>query len=97
MRLTSKQRAYLRSLANPLKPVFQIGKSSVTEENIRAIGECFNTNELIKVSILQNCEDDPRDLAAEVAEGTGSTVVQVIGRKFTLYKPFGKDPEIILP
>ncbi len=95
--MTSKQRSYLKGLAMNLEPVFQIGKSSVTPENVEAISEVFNTRELVKISILKNCLDDPKDVANTVAERTRSQVVQVIGKKFVLYKPFKENPKIILP
>lgn len=95
--MTSKQRSYLKGLAMNLEPVFQIGKSSVTPENIEAISEVFNTRELVKISILKNCLDDPKEVANTVAERTRSQVVQVIGKKFVLYKPFKENPKIILP
>lgn len=95
--MTSKQRSYLKSLSSTLDPVFQIGKSSLTPEITDAIGECFNTRELIKVAVLKNCLDDPREIAQAVAERTHSQVVQVIGRKFILYKPDKKNPQIVLP
>lgn len=95
--MTSKQRAYLKSLANNLDPVFQIGKSSLTPEVTEAVGECFNNNELIKVAVLKNCLDDPRMIAETVAERTRSQVVQVIGRKIVLYKPNKDKPKIMLP
>ena len=93
--MTSKQRSYLKGLAMNLEPVFQIGKSSVTPENVEAISEVFNTRELVK--ILKNCLDDPKEVANTVAERTRSQVVQVIGKKFVLYKPFKENPKIILP
>ena len=95
--MTSKQRAYLKGLAMNIEPIFQIGKSSVTPENIIAIEEAFNNRELIKVSVLKNCFDDPREIANTIAERTRSQVVQVIGKKIVLYKPDKKDPKIILP
>ena len=95
--MTSKQRSYLKGLAMNLEPVFQIGKSSVTPENVEAISEVFNTRELVKISILKNCLDDPKEVANIVAERTRSQVVQVIGKKFVLYKPFKENPKIILP
>lgn len=95
--MTSKQRSYLKSLASTLDPVFQVGKSSLTPEVTAAIGECFNTRELIKVAVLKNCLDDPKEIAQVVAERTHSQVVQVIGRKFILYKPDKKKPKIVLP
>ena len=83
---TSKQRAYLMSLASTLNPIFQIGKSSLTPEVTNAIAEAFNNRELIKISVLKNCFDDPREIAQMVAERTHSSVVQVIGKKIVLYK-----------
>ena len=97
MQFTSKQRAYLKSLASDLEPVFQIGKSSVTPEVTTAIEEAFNTHELIKITVLKNCLDDVKEVAITVSERTRSDLVQVIGRKFVLYKPFKDDPKIILP
>ncbi len=95
--MTSKQRAYLKRLANGLDPVFQVGKSSLTPELTQAIGEAFNRNELIKVAVLKNCDDDPNVIAEMVAGRTHSQVVQVIGKKFVLYKPDRDKPRIILP
>ena len=95
--MTSKQRAYLKGLASTLEPIFQVGKGSVTPEVIEAISEAFNTRELIKLSVLKNCLDDPRAIAEVIAERTRSQVVQVIGKKIILYKPDRKNPKIILP
>ena len=97
MTLTSKQRAFLKGLAADLEPVFQIGKSSVTPEVTSAITEAFNTHELIKITVLKNCLDDVKEVANTVAERTRSDLVQVIGRKFVLYKPFNDEPKILLP
>ena len=97
MELTSKQRAHLKSLANGLDPIFQVGKASLTPEFTASISDAFNTRELIKIAVLKNCADDPRQLAEMVAERTHSTVVQVIGKKIILYKPDKKDPKIQLP
>lgn len=95
--MTSKQRAYLKSLASKLEPMFQVGKSSLTPELTTAIGEAFNNNELIKVAVLKNCTDDPREIAQMAAERTRSQVVHVIGKKFVLYKPDKDKPKIQLP
>ena len=95
--LTSKQRAYLMKLASSLEPIFQIGKSSLTPEGTAAIAEAFNTRELIKIAVLKNCFDDPRQIAEMVAERTHSTVVQVIGKKFVLYKENRDHKKIELP
>lgn len=88
--MTTKQRAYLKSLAMTMDPIFQIGKNSMTPELTKAIEEALAARELIKVSVLKNCMDDPRMLADMIAERTHSQVVQVIGKKIVLYKE-GKD------
>ncbi len=95
--MTSKQRAYLKGLASNLTPVFQVGKSSLTPELTEAVREAFNKNELIKIAVLKNCADDPREIAEMVAERTHSQLVQVIGKKFVLYKPDQDKPKIVLP
>lgn len=88
--MTTKQRAHLKSLAMKLDPIFQIGKSSITPGLTEAINEALDARELIKISVLQNCADDARELAELVSERTRSQVVQVIGKKIVLYKE-GKD------
>ncbi|GFH95760.1 RNA-binding protein YhbY [Lachnospiraceae bacterium] len=95
--MTSKQRAYLKSLASSLEPIFQVGKSSLTPQITEAIGESFHTRELVKIAVLKNCMDDPREIAQLVAERTHSQVVQVIGKKIVLYKPDKDNPRIQLP
>ena len=97
MKLTSKQRAHLKGLAMNIDPIFQVGKSSITPEYVEAVREAFNTRELIKISVLKNCLDDPKEIAQVVAERTGSTVVQVIGKKIVLYKPDKDKPKSVLP
>lgn len=96
--MTSKQRAYLKSLAMTTEPIFQIGKSSMTPELTHAVAEALTARELIKISVLQNCADDPKEIAQMLAERTQSQVVQVIGKKIVLYKE-GKDEKkkIVLP
>ncbi len=94
--MTSKQRAYLKSLANGLEPIFQIGKSSLTPEFTVAVDEAFNTRELLKIAVLKNCIDDPKEIASMISERTHSQVVQVIGKKIILYKPDKKNPKILL-
>lgn len=95
--MTSKQRAYLMSLASNLNPIFQVGKNSLTPEITDAIGESFNNKELIKIAVLKNCFDDPREIAEMVAGRTQSQVVQVIGKKIVLYKRNKDNPKIELP
>ncbi len=88
--MTTKQRAYLKSLAMTMDPIFQIGKNSMTPELTRAIEEALAARELIKVSVLKNCMDDPHMLADMIAGRTHAQVVQVIGKKIVLYRE-GKD------
>ncbi len=95
--MTSKQRAYLMSLASNLQPIFQIGKASLTPEVTEAISESFNKKELIKIAVLKNCFDEPKEIAQILAERTHSQVVQVIGKKIVLYKPDKDKPKIELP
>ena len=95
--MTSKQRAYLKGLAMNIEPIFQVGKSSLTPEVTNAVSESFNTHELIKIAVLKNCLDDPREIATVLAERTHSEVVQVIGKKIVLYKPFKENRKIELP
>ena len=96
--MTTKQRAYLKSLAMTMEPIFQIGKSSMTPGLTEAVSEALEARELIKLSVLQNCGDDPKELAQILAERTHAQVVQVIGKKSVLYKE-GKDnkKKIVLP
>ena len=96
--MTTKQRAYLKGLAMTMEPIFQIGKGSMSPSLMEAISEALEARELIKISVLKNCADDPKELAQIVAERTRSQVVQVIGKKIVLYKE-GKDEKkkIILP
>lgn len=95
--MTSKQRAYLKGLANNLNPIFQVGKNSLTPELTESVNEAFNKNELIKIAVLKNCLDDPAEIAEMIAGRTHSQVVQVIGKKFVLYKPYKDKPRIVLP
>lgn len=84
--MTNKERAKLKSQAMKLNSVFQIGKSSLTPQFTEAIKNALDARELIKISVLKNCADDPGELAEVIAERTGSQVVQVIGKKIVLYK-----------
>jgi hypothetical protein len=84
--MTSKQRAYLKSLAMNIEPIFNIGKSSLTDEILNAISEALEARELIKIGVLKNCIDDPKEIANAIAANTRSEVVQVIGKKIVIYK-----------
>lgn len=96
--MTSKQRAYLKSLAMTMDPILQIGKSGVTPEVTASVAEALAARELIKIHVLQNCAFDIREMAQTLGERTHSQVVQIIGKKIVLYKE-GKDEKkkIVLP
>ena len=79
--MTSKQRAYLRGLSSTIEPILQIGKSSLTPEFTASVDEALAARELIKITVLKNCLDEPSAIAQMLAERTRSQVVQVIGRK----------------
>ena len=96
--MTSKQRAYLKGLAKTMDPILQLGKGGLTPENTAAVEEALAARELIKISVLQNCLEDPREMAQVLAERTRSQVVQVIGKNIVLYREGKKDKKkIILP
>lgn len=95
--MTSKQRAYLKGLAMKIEPIYQVGKSSLTPELTKGLEEALEARELIKVTVLKNCLDDPKEIAVMVAERTRSEVVQVIGKKFVLYRESKDKKKIELP
>jgi RNA-binding protein len=94
--MNNKQRAYLSGLASKQQPIFNIGKASLTPEVVQAVDEALEKRELIKISILKNCFDDPGEIAQTLAERTRSQVVRVIGKKIILYRA-AKKPQIQLP
>ena len=95
--MTTKQRAYLKGLAMNIDPIYNVGKSSITPEFTIGISEALEARELIKISVLKNCADDPHELASILSERTGSEVVQVIGKKIVLYKESKNNKKIVLP
>jgi RNA-binding protein len=98
VQLTSKQRAHLRSLANPLKPVLQVGKEGVTDASVRSLEEALNTRELVKVKVQETSPQAARVVGESLAERLpGVTVVASIGRTAILYRPDPDKPEIRLP
>lgn len=97
MNMTSKQRAYLSSLASTINPIFNIGKASLTPEIIEALDQTLEKRELIRVAVLKNCIDDPREIANVIGERTHSVVVKVIGKKMIFYRQAKKNPKIKLP
>ena len=94
--LTSKQRAYLRSMANGLDTIFQIGKGGVTDEICRQLDAALEARELIKARVLQNSDYTAKEAANEIADSIGADVVAVIGSKFVLYKESKENKKIEL-
>src|SRR5690625_1066829 len=95
--LTGKQKRFLRAEANQIKPIFQVGKVGVNENMIKQINEALEKRELIKVSILQNCDIDKNIVAEQLAEGTGAEIVQIIGNMIVLYSESQENKQIQLP
>lgn len=95
--MSSKQRAYLRKLAHPLDSILQVGKNGVTPEMVESVSEALEKRELVKVNVLKNCFEDPKDLGILLSERTRSTLVQVMGRRITLYKESKDHKTIELP
>ena len=95
--MTSKQRAYLRGLANTLQPIFQIGKSGISDNLIKQLDDALEARELIKISVLETAPDSTKSLGEEIAVVTNSICVQTVGNKITLYRAKKKDSKIVLP
>lgn len=94
--ITPKQRAELKALANPLEPVFQVGKGGVNDAQTAQIDDYLRVHELVKIKVLDNSMYTAAEAAAEIAERIGAEVVQVIGSKAVLYKRNEKEPVIRL-
>ena len=94
--LTSKQRAYLRSLANGIDTILMVGKGGMSEQIEKQALDALKARELIKGRVLETCELSPREAAEMIAEAVKADVVQVIGTKFVLYKRNEKEPKIEL-
>lgn len=88
--LTGKQRSYLRSMANTMDPIFQIGKGGIGNNLVKQFNDALEARELVKATVLRNSEADAREICDEIAERTGAEVVQVIGNKFVLYRESSK-------
>lgn len=95
--LTSKQRAYLRGLANTIDPIFHIGKGGITPEFIKTVGDALEARELVKINVLDNNMLGIRESAQTVAERSRAEVVQVIGNRFVLYRKAKENSKIELP
>ena len=95
--LTGKQKRFLRSQAHHLDAILHIGKGGVSESLINQVRLALEARELIKVSILQNCEYDRHEVAEMLAEGADAQLVQVLGKTVVLYRPSSNAKQIELP
>lgn len=95
--LTGKQKRFLRSMAHSLNPIFQVGKGGVNENMIKQISDALEARELMKISILQNCDEDKHTVADQLAKGTRAELVQIIGNIIVLYKQSRDNKQIVLP
>ena len=94
--LTSKQRAQLRALANPIETILQVGKSGVGEQLIKQVDDALTARELITLRVLETAPGSVREIAEELAQATNAEVVQTIGTRFVLYRRNNKKPVIEL-
>lgn len=95
--LTGKQKRFLRAEAHHLDPIFQVGKGGVNDAMLKQLRDVLEVRELIKVRILDNCEEDKRVVAEELAAGTRAELVQLIGLTVVLYKESRENKKIVLP
>ncbi|MBP1914851.1 RNA-binding protein [Lederbergia galactosidilyticus] len=95
--LTGKQKRFLRSTAHHLQPIFQVGKAGVNENMIKQIKEALEARELIKISILQNCDEDRETVGNALSKGAKAELVQIIGNTIILYKESQENKKLELP
>ena len=84
--ITSKERAYLRGLANTIPAIMQIGKGGISDNLIKTVSDALEARELIKLTVLENSMESPKDMANELALAVSADVVGVVGRKIILYR-----------
>lgn len=95
--ITTKQRAYLRSLANGIETIMQIGKGGITENLVKTVSDALEARELIKLSVLETAPFTPKECMAELTEALNCEAVQVIGRRVVLYRESVDNKKIFLP
>ena len=95
--ITSKQRAYLRGLAQNIDAIFQVGKNGINDNQIKQISDALEARELVKITVLDSTSSDKQEIANQLAAETNAEVVQVIGKKITLYRRSKEKPTIELP
>lgn len=95
--MNSKQRAYLRGLANTMPAIFQVGKNGISENFIKQIDDALEARELIKLNVLVTSPEDISEVAEEIANSTNSELIQTMGNKITLFRARKKNSKINLP
>ena len=95
--MTSKQRAYLRGLANDYEPIVHIGKGGISDALVKQADDALEARELIKGRVLETAPKTARETAEEIAAAVSAETVQVIGRTFVLYRRRAEEPTIVLP
>ena len=95
--LTSKQRAYLRGLGNSCPAIMQIGKGGITENLIKTVSDALEARELVKLTVLENCGEEPREVLDQLCEALGADGVSAVGRKIVLYRESKEKKTIELP
>lgn len=95
--ITSKQRAFLRAMANTMETILIVGKSGISTEVIKQADDALTAREIFKGKVLDTAEENVREIATTLAEKTCADIVQVIGTKFVLYRKNCEKPKIILP
>ena len=97
LKISSKERAYLRSLSNNMQPIFQIGKGGLTGEIYKQLSNALEARELIKITVLETCYVSAKEAAGMIADMIGAAVVAVTGRKIVLYRESQENKKIFLP
>lgn len=95
--MTSKQRAYLRGLANKIDAIFQVGKNGISDNLIMQVNDALEARELIKLNVLETSPEDIQEIANTLSKATNSVLVQTVGNKITLYRARKKNSKIQLP
>lgn len=95
--IKGKQRSYLKSLANRIEPIFQVGKNGVTENFLKQVDEALEARELVKINVLNNSLLDAKSVAIEVSEKLNAEFVQSIGNKLVIYRESEENKRIELP
>ena len=95
--MNSKQRAYIRGLANNIDAIFQVGKNGVSDNLTKQLSDALEARELIKINVLENSGFNVKELGIILADRTNSELIQTVGNKITLFRQRKKDSKIVLP